>query len=114
MARNTIQDIPFKFPMDEAQVELLFQSCLEDKLDEIISGKKAAEEKSKELDAKIKENETLIREKDALIQQRKMQIQEKDALIQQGNMQIRELEKELERLRLLARKHGLGSAVTTE
>lgn len=87
MARNTIQDIPFKFPMDEAQVELLFQSCLEDKLDEIINGKKAAEEKSKELDAQIKE---------------------KDALIQQGNMQIRELEKELERLRLLARQHGLG------
>lgn len=86
MARNTIQDIPFKFPMDEAQVELVFKSCLEDKLDEIINGKKAAEEKSKELDAQIKE---------------------KEALIQQRNVQIREQEKELERLRLLARQRGL-------
>ena len=84
MARNTIQDIPFKFPMDEAQVELLFQSCLEDKLDEIINGKKEAEEKLKEQ----YKNEALIQEKELQIQAQDLEIKKLRQLLKQHGISL--------------------------
>ena len=70
-----------------ANEEMIIQMCLEDKIEEIVNGKRDADEK--------------------LAEQAKM-LQEKDSQIQEKDSQLQEYKNEVEKLHQLLKKHGIS------
>lgn len=70
-----------------ANEEMIIQMCLEDKIEEIVNGKRDADEK--------------------LAEQAKM-LQEKDSQIQEKDSQLQEYKNEVEKLHQLLKQHGIS------
>lgn len=64
-----------------ANEETIIQMCLEDKIEEIVNGKKDAEEKLVEQAKMLKEQTSQLQEKDSQLQEKDTQLQEQSARI---------------------------------
>ena len=86
-----------------ASEEMIFQMCLEDKIEEMLNGKKDAEDKLaeqqkmlEEKDSQLQEQASQLQEKDSQLQEKDSQLQEKDSQLQEKDSQLQEKDSQLQ------------------
>ena len=79
-----------------ANEETIIQMCLEDKIEEIVNGKKDAEEKLVEQAKMLKEQASQLQEKNSQLQEKDSQLQEKDSQLQEQASQLHEKDSQLQ------------------
>ena len=79
-----------------ASEEMIFQMCLEDKIEEMLNGKKDAEDKLAEQQKMLEEKDSQLQEQASQLQEMDSQLQEKDSQLQVKDSQLQEQASQLQ------------------